>query len=270
MCCEMPFHVEIWPSSTRQQRQHELYAFNLGVETLRTRFIDPYDYGKPITSGGRTLEAGDVSYLKVFESSSELDEPTIRRTFKEYENIRAQREVTDDWITGPPGGKRTDESTSPTPDAVDEIERIARSFERIARQLTRRHDKRPTLEISDEYDVQDLLHALLLTVFDDVRAETWQPDYLGGSTRVDFRLPEHGIVVEVKHATAEHTDKQIGKELAEDVTRYGSPEATQAASTLVCFVYDPKRELANAKGLERDLTAASNERLTVVGIVDPT
>src|ERR1035437_9573122 len=274
MHSRMPFHVEIWPSSTRQQMQRELYAFNLSAETLKARFIDPYDYGRPITSGGRTLPAGDISYLKVFVSASELDEPTIRRTFREYENIRAQREVTDDWITGPPGGKLADEPAAETeeatvPDAVDQIERICRSFGRVARQLTRRHDGRATLEITDEYDVQDLLHALLLTVFDDVRAETWQPDYLGGSMRVDFRLPEHGIVIEVKHARTGHTDKPIGRELAEDVARYGSPDATHAASILVCFVYDPEHELTNARGLERDLAAASHERLRVVGLVDP-
>lgn len=270
----MPFHVEIWPESTRQQTQRELYAFNLSDEALRQRFIDPYDYGRPITSGGRTLPGGDISYLKVFESDSELDEPAIRHTFREYENIRAQREVTDAWITGAPGNKSvqpavTRDSLVAAPGAVDQIERLCRNFGRVARQLTRRHSNRSTLEITDEYDVQDLLHALLLTLFDDVRDETWQPHYLGRSTRVDLRLPAPGIIVEAKFARAGHADREIGDELAEDVSRYGSAQAAHAAPTLVCFVYDPQHIVANARGLERDLAATSHDRLRVVGIVDP-
>ena len=37
----------------------------------------------------------------------------------------------------------------------------------IARQLRERHDNRATLETEDEYDVQDLVHALLRWDFND-------------------------------------------------------------------------------------------------------
>jgi hypothetical protein len=52
----------------------------------------------------------------------------------------------------------------------------------VARQLRVRHDGRPTLEIRDEDDVQDLLHALLRVDFDDIRTEEWTPSY-GGDQR---------------------------------------------------------------------------------------
>jgi hypothetical protein len=49
----------------------------------------------------------------------------------------------------------------------------------VARQLRKRHRDRATLIIADEYDVQDLLHALLRLEFDDVRPEENTPSYAG-------------------------------------------------------------------------------------------
>lgn len=64
--------------------------------------------------------------------------------------------------------------------------------------LRSRREDRPTLDVSDEYDVQDLLHALLRLYFEDVRPEEWTPSYAGKSSRTDFLLPEIDPVVETK------------------------------------------------------------------------
>ena len=58
-------------------------------------------------------------------------------------------------------------------------------FHKVARQLRTRHSNRVTIEVNDEYDVQDLLHAVLLLFFDDVRKEEWTPSYAGGASRQD-------------------------------------------------------------------------------------
>ena len=50
-------------------------------------------------------------------------------------------------------------------------ERLCDRFHIVAKQLTRRSEGRSTIVISDEYDVQDLMHALLRLFFDDVRPE---------------------------------------------------------------------------------------------------
>ena len=70
----------------------------------------------------------------------------------------------------------------------DKIEIILARFHQVVRQLLQRHDNRPTLDINDEYDMQDLLHALLWLFFDDIRAEEWTPSYAGGASRADFLL----------------------------------------------------------------------------------
>ncbi|HRI72620.1 MAG TPA: hypothetical protein PK156_50635, partial [Polyangium sp.] len=89
----------------------------------------------------------------------------------------------------------------------------------VARQLKRRHSKRPTLELNDEYDYQDLLHGLLRVFFDDVRAEAYSPDYAGGASRVDFRLPAFRLAIELKHPKS-FKDKELGDQLIVDIERY--------------------------------------------------
>ena len=48
------------------------------------------------------------------------------------------------------------------------LELLAERFHLAACQIQSRHAKRPTLIVKDEYDVQDLLHALLTIFFDDI------------------------------------------------------------------------------------------------------
>ena len=91
---------------------------------------------------------------------------------------------------------------------------LTKLFERfhiVARQLRRRHDGRPTMEIHDEYDVQDLLHGLLRIDFDDVRPEEWTPSYAGASNRMDFLLKEDEIAIEVKMTRNGLKDKELGE-----------------------------------------------------------
>lgn len=68
------------------------------------------------------------------------------------------------------------------------LERIFSKFHNIVRRLRDKHADRETLDVDDEYDVQDLLHGLLLVFFDDVRAEEVTPSYAGKSARVDSTL----------------------------------------------------------------------------------
>ena len=130
------------------------------------------------------------------------------------------------------------------------IDLIFTRFHRIAAKLTKRHDNRPTLTITDEYDVQDLLHSLLSLYFDDIRPEEWTPSYAGSSSRMDFLLKDSKIVIEVKKTRKTLTDKKIGDELIIDIAHYQNhPDC----ALLICFVYDPERLLSNPKGLESDL-----------------
>lgn len=137
-----------------------------------------------------------------------------------------------------------------TSDHKKELERIFTRFKEVAVQLTKRHDNRSTIIIENEYDVQDLLHALLKLYFDDVRPEEWTPSYAGGAVRTDFLIPEIKTIIEVKKTRDSMNDKTVGEELIIDIEKYQShPDCDK----IYCFVYDPDRKLKNPAGIKKDL-----------------
>jgi len=71
------------------------------------------------------------------------------------------------------------------------IEHLCSRFHTVVRQLRIRHSGRSTLDVEDEYDVQDLLHSMLRIHFSDVRPEEWTPSYGGSSLRLPPIL-DHG------------------------------------------------------------------------------
>ena len=96
----------------------------------------------------------------------------------------------------------TDAEPIPGLDPSRFVRDICDRFHLIVRQLRDRYAGRNTLEMEDEYDVQDLLHALLHLYFDDIRAEEWTPSYAAGNSRIDFLLKNERIIVETKENTA--------------------------------------------------------------------
>lgn len=130
------------------------------------------------------------------------------------------------------------------------LTKLFERFHTVARQLKRRHEGRPSLEIRDEYDVQDLLHGLLRIDFDDVRPEEWTPSYAGASNRMDFLLKEDEIAIEVKMTRNGLKDRELGEQLIVDIAKYQSHPNCKC---LYCFVYDPDGNVRNPRGLEKDL-----------------
>lgn len=144
------------------------------------------------------------------------------------------------------------------------LERLIKRFHLVVQQLRYRHNNRETLRVDDEYDVQDLLHALLKISFDDVRIEEYTPSYAGGSSRVDFLLKNEQIVIEVKMTNSRLKEKQVGDQLIIDIKRYQShPDC----KILVCFVYDPMNHIRNPNGLEKDLSRKHDNLLVHVFVV---
>ena len=150
-------------------------------------------------------------------------------------------------------------------DPKQNLEKILNNFHRVVRQLRNRHDNRQTIKITDEYDVQDLLHALLLIHFEDVRPEEWTPSYAGSSNRMDFLLKNENIIIETKMTRPTLKDKKIGEELIIDIEKYSQ---YQNCNVLYCFVYDPQEYINNPKGLENDLSR-KYEELEVNVIIVP-
>jgi len=146
----------------------------------------------------------------------------------------------------------------------DVITRLAERLHLIIRQLRERHTERSTLDVTDEYDVQDLFHALLTIHFDDIRKEEWVPTYAGGASRMDFLLPEIDSVVEIKMTRPSLSTKQIGEQLIVDIAKY---KKHPTCRTLFCVVYDPEGRIANPRGVENDLKDDGDKMVTRIMIV---
>jgi len=134
------------------------------------------------------------------------------------------------------------------------------------RRSTWRYADRPGLVVEDEYDVQDLLHAFLRGLFDDIRPEEYTPSYAGGASRMDFLLKSEQIVIETKVASNSLRDRQIGEQLMIDIQRY---QAHPDCKRLICFVYDPHGNIRNPTGLESDLSRVHDKLEVKVIVVSP-
>ena len=133
------------------------------------------------------------------------------------------------------------------PQNVDEvIQVVIQGLRRAMQPLTYRRKGAEQLRFTNEYDVQDLLHALLRPWVQDVRPEEYTPSYAGRSTRMDFLLPAHELVIETKCVRDRQHAKNIGDELLLDIGHYA---AHPTCKKLWCVVYDPEHFLTNPEGL---------------------
>jgi len=151
--------------------------------------------------------------------------------------------------------------------ALDLVQNMLVRFDRVVRRLRQRRSGRVTFVIEDEYDVQDLLGALLRIDFDDVRPEEWTPSYAGRASRMDYLLADHNVVIETKMTRRGLSEGELGDELTVDIARY---RAHPEAKTLICFVYDPDGHIGNPAGLRKDLEALGSGDLRVVVVISPT
>lgn len=148
---------------------------------------------------------------------------------------------------------------------IDLISNLCERFHNVAHQMRSRHNNRNTLNIQDEYDVQDLFHALLHLHFEDIRAEEWTPSFAGASSRMDFLLKQEQIIIEIKKTRQGLGAKEVGSQLIEDIGRY---QIHPDCKVLICFVHDPEEKIANPRGIECDLSRVE-ENLTVQVLIRP-
>jgi hypothetical protein len=137
------------------------------------------------------------------------------------------------------------------PSSVEELLLVlVRGLPRAMHPLSHRRKGSAALSFRTEYDVQDLLHALMRPWVADVRAEEFTPSYAGSSTRMDFLLPAHATVVETKIVRDATHAKKIGDELTIDIAHY---RAHPKCDHLWCVIYDPDNLIKNVGGLISDL-----------------
>ena len=150
-------------------------------------------------------------------------------------------------------------------DPLNLIRKVCLRFHSVARQLRLRRDYRPTLEVDDEYDLQDLLCALLKVEFDEVATDEWTPPYTDGAVRTTLLVNRDQIAIVAKKTGPGVTTKELADQVAADSAYY---RAQGRCSTLFCFMYDPEGRIGSPKRLETTLTSVS-EHCRVEVLVAP-
>lgn len=151
-----------------------------------------------------------------------------------------------------PSNPQTISSGGPAkPKTVDEvIEIVVRGLRNAMHPFTHRRKGAHPLIFANEYDVQDLLHALLRPWVRDIRPEEFTPSLAGSSTRMDFLLPEYSLVIELKFVRDRSHAKRISDELVIDIEHYRKhPDC----SKLWCVIFDADHLITNPDGLKKDL-----------------
>lgn len=131
---------------------------------------------------------------------------------------------------------------------------ILRRFHLVAKELRTRRAGRPPFEISDEYDVQGLLRALLRVHVGDIRPEETTPSLGGASARVDFFLKTEGVVIEAKMTRDNLRNTELVKQINDDIQKY---RRMPGVKRLMVLVYDPEHQVSNPEGFESDYLQAA-------------
>ncbi|HKT34539.1 MAG TPA: hypothetical protein VJR03_06875 [Nitrospira sp.] len=150
-------------------------------------------------------------------------------------------------------------------DALTSTKKLCQRFHVVARQLRLRGEYRTTVNIEDEFDVQDLMHALLRQHFDDIGTDEWTPPYGDGASRTTFLLDHDRLAIVLKKTRSGLTRKDLADQVRADADRY---RTRGRCTQLLCFIYDPEGRIGNPRGLESELTTTS-EHFTVDVVVAP-
>jgi predicted nucleotide-binding protein len=95
---------------------------NLGREQLDERVLEPYRQGTSITASGATLQCAEITQIRILQTKEPLTEPRFKKgsssayPFLAYQDDELKvfsmilseigEDVTDEFITGPPGHER--------------------------------------------------------------------------------------------------------------------------------------------------------------------
>lgn len=202
-------------------------------------------------------------------------QPNINSSASVATNLSPPSETSDSIAVPLQSSPSVKPSTSPTPirasetvldqDPLQLIRKICLRLHSVARQLRLRRDYRPTLEIDDDHDLQDLLCALLKVEFDEVATEEWTPPYTDGAPRTMLLVNRDQIAIVAKKTRSGLSAKELADQVTADSAYY---RAQGRGSTLFCFMYDPEGRIGSPKRLETTLTSVS-EHCRVEVLVAP-
>lgn len=246
-----------WHCSVKISGQKNYSIVNdLSFEELERTIISPWNSGRTFTVAGTLIRTADsVESIKIAHTEQS------RSYYEERHNQRMRASGIADMVTNRrliPLSQGVDltyellfsgaEVASPEPD-VRTVEKICTRLPQAARILATRSRKgKVPYEITDEYDVQDLLHALLRAHLKySVQEDTLPKVASAKSSRADISIEELGILIELKYVHGPGDQKRLFEEYSQDLVLYAQWPHLR---TLVYLIYN-SADLRDAEAFEK-------------------
>ena len=229
---------------------------DLTFQELERTIVSPWNTGRTFTVSGTLIRSTEsVEVIKITHTDHPLS------YFAERHNERMRASGISDLATNRsllPLSQGTDltyellfsgaQAATPEPD-VRMVEQLCKRLPQAARILSVRSRKgKKSYEISDEYDVQDLLHALLRAYLKYSVQEDPLPKVAGAkSSRADISVEELGVLIEVKYVHGPEDQKRLFEEYSQDLVLYAQWPHLR---TLVYLIYN-STDLRDAEAFEK-------------------
>jgi hypothetical protein len=223
---------KFWHCAVKLQPKAQFAVENdLTYADLDRKIVRPWLTGRQFTIAGTIISAGglkDGGEIKITHT------PEPAGTYADRHYARMQRSGIADLATNSdllPLGEGEDHTfdllfssrtlAAPEPD-VELVVRVCQRLPQTARILANRSRKgKQPFDISDEYDVQDLLHGVLRGYLKYSVQEDPLPKVAGAkSSRIDISIEELGVLIEVKYVHGPDNQKRIFEEYSQDLVLY--------------------------------------------------
>lgn len=180
------------------------YETNLRRTQMIDNFLIPYLSKENVIFCGYIFPHSEITAIKIFETANRLE--FVKNDDWEHDRVVHQqgKDVTTEILGKAKeimSGRSISVSDPTNDDALRWFEKFSTKFRTMSKLLERRRKGKPSFEVQDEYDFQDLLQCFLSIEFNDVRTEEWTPQYAGGNAKMDFLLPEFRVAIETKFVT---------------------------------------------------------------------
>ena len=147
---------------------------------------------------------------------------------------------------------------------LDTIFMVIERFTSATKSLTSRRKGKRNLNISDEYDVQDIIHTILKPFVPLIKNEEVVPgNDVNKFLKIDFLLPLEKTALECKYVRDLSHTKKITKELNDDIQTYIHH---QDCNNLIFFIYDKELLISNPDSLEKKYTQTQSIKGKTINI----
>jgi len=263
--------AKIWSYAITQEHFNTQYVMSMQMETdfywdpedfyaaqiveLLNALKDNYEFSNTFTEIKETLDNKErpvimdfVSWFDLTSSLSFLDIYT-RETYGEGIYQQPLIELVNYVKSlGPPPAEEKNDDIS---DALVHIFKIFRRFKSNTSALTERRAKKTSLEIVDEYDVQDFLQVMLRPYFPDIRSEVVVDGKVDRHfLKTDFLISKEKLAIECKFNKTKNFNS-LKQQIQDDIMNYS---AHPDCENIVFLIYDKNHLINNADELEKHFT----------------